>query len=409
MHRFDKGIGACRWLLAAVFFCLVLLVLSLGVAGWKNGGYKGAQHGGIYHNYDYNVDYGTHDWLADFAVEKLISNPVLAAKWYDVEGNFFWTADRIKAYLHGTYGPDSDKVYHYTRYLQLIEGENDWWSHVITFNDYKAITFSGAADKATICGKAAVYVLQDGDCLTAAFLMGEMAHYIGDMSSYGNVYHDDLRDTGNRPINWNKVMTAFDRQVLIRTSGYKWFKNPAAGISGAWTSVFDTNDRTSVFWVDSLPLLIPYFGLDPGQFARMLAYNTYWGSDIPGLIGSYDWDWMCDALFQDNLYQSKYWPVDDIWHTTWTGTSYLFFAKLEEILNYGIKYIASALNWVVDNAGAWECKASGAESNPEVYANRYLSLLSMDLFIKVASFTGIYGTVFAITFSASKLEDYILA
>jgi len=414
LRKYSRVVGKYRLLLLLAFSSLLFLMLVSGVAAWKNGKSVGlcgySQHTGTWHNYKYNVDYGTHDWLADFAVERTLKNPVLVNKWKDSEGNPFWVGENWRVYLHGTYGPDEARVIHYTRYNQLIKGEGDKRAHRIMFNDNKDIVYSAPADQARLCGKAAVYALQDGDCRTAAFFMGEMAHYIGDMCSIGNVYHRDYSASSDRPSEWKSVMDSLDYNTLVRTMGSHWYKDPSQGVTGAWTRTFEPNDRTTIFWIEN-GLFVPYVGLDPGQLARGLAYNTYCGANYH-TMGTYDWNWMWDALSTEKMKEGGKWPLDETWHTTWDKAEipYLFFSRLEESLNFGIKYIASALNWVIDTAGGnWECKSNPYDPDVDASMARYLNIMLKDSFLRVFSFTGIYGTLFAISFSTVKLEQYKFA
>ncbi|MBD3211286.1 MAG: hypothetical protein GF311_01665 [Candidatus Lokiarchaeota archaeon] len=173
-----------------VFFASFGLIFSIQtVEGWSNG--MDVPRGG-WTSYTYSkAHYGTHDWIADFALEKIIDlDLTLAAKWYDGNGIWFWTDDRIRIYLYATQGPDNGEIFYINRHGQRIDGENDKRSnHHINFDGTPdpstgKVIDGAAGHKAADMALNAILAFRDGDCGLAAFYLGEMTHYIADVSNF---------------------------------------------------------------------------------------------------------------------------------------------------------------------------------------------------------------------------------
>jgi len=383
---------SCRsWFLIAVSLFLFSFAFPCFVqeaSAWKNL-HPDATPCYSWGGYDYDQHYGTHDWIADFAVDAIVDNPLLAVKWVDTNNNFFWSSKNIKIFLYATYGPDSSDVRFKTRHNQIIRGEGDLNSHHVTFDsDTKERTGSWAADKADACALAAIYAFEDGDCGTAAFFLGEMAHYISDMSCFFHV-----KKAGGM----NTIHTNYERRVLDRTLGRNIFLDQDSFVS---------SQREWFFVVDDFRTL--YSFKTPGELATIMAYDTFFDSyQISGDVGIYDYYFMLECTDEDR-HLSKYWPEDNSWKE-WSSdpgasTPYNFIKRTEELLNHAITCVASALNWVIDQVQGFTCKPSGTDgaSIDELYLSFAADLL-FDGFFKVMTFIGVYASVYAIPLtSASK-------
>jgi len=72
-------------------------------------------------------------------------------------------------------------------------------------------------------------------------------------------------------------------------------------------------------------------------------------------------------------------------------------------LNRAITYVASALNWVIDQVHGFTCKPSGDDVNADEIFSSLAADLLFDGFFKVMTFIGVYASVYAIPLtSASK-------
>ncbi|MBA7602217.1 hypothetical protein ES703_09303 [subsurface metagenome] len=387
---------SCRsWFLIAISLFLFSFAFPCFVQeayAWKNFDTNAAPYyARSWGEYNYDLDYGTHDWIADFAVDTIVSNPLLAVKWIDTNGNAFWSSRNKRIFLYATYGPDCSDVWFRTRHNQIIHGQGDQTHHHITFNkDTMERTGSWAADKADAFALAAIYALADGDCGTAAFFLGEMAHYISDMSCFFHVKRDG---------SLSNLHNLYEQRVLDRTLGRNNFLNQRS---------FLYSHREWFFDVDDLRTL--YSFRTPGELATCMAYDAYFGTRVFGQRDQFwDYDFMktCCVDIRYQLHRYEFWPEDKTWKE-WDSnpgeyTPYNFIKRTEELLNHAITCVASALNWVVDQVQGFTCKPRGDEASADELYLSFAADLLFDGFFKVMTFIGVYASVYAIPLtSASK-------
>lgn len=144
---------------ASALLC-VLLIVSFGaavVSGWSNGGYSADPN---------NPDYGTHDWIAEHALEWLPTQ----------ERQFFM--DNLASYLYGTELPDN---------WQAPDGIGDTTKHHIYFFANGSVQDDAAAVRAREEYMNAVNFFNAGNLDEAAKRLGMVAHYITDMAVFGHV------------------------------------------------------------------------------------------------------------------------------------------------------------------------------------------------------------------------------
>jgi len=118
--------------------------------------------------------YATHDWIADQAVT-LIPQEERA-----------WLGPHRAAYLIGTEAPDNRNIaaacgMPHRGYDDRSQGHSVEWSA-----DWSTMIHDRAAVRAREEYQKAVVAYQDGKPKAAAFYLGAMAHYIGDVSQYGH-------------------------------------------------------------------------------------------------------------------------------------------------------------------------------------------------------------------------------
>jgi len=145
--------------------CLALLVVFFiafstcrsNVFAWSNGGYSSDP---------FNPDYGTHDWIAQHALDWLPSDE----KQYIL--------DNIALYLYGTELPDNG---------QAIDGIGDTAKHHIYYSSSGLLVDDSAATRASAEYSNTLNLLKSGNYEGAAKSAGIMTHYIADMAVFGHV------------------------------------------------------------------------------------------------------------------------------------------------------------------------------------------------------------------------------
>ena len=156
MFRLEGGILKRFFFLLVVSF-LVFSVLTMGVAAWSNGGYSDDPS---------NPDYGTHDWIAEHALDWLPSDE----KEY-IENN-------LTLYLYGTELPDN---------YQAEDGIGDAFNHHLYYFSDGTLQGSPIAVRASAEYDLALNYLRENDFENATKHAGIMAHYITDVAVFGHV------------------------------------------------------------------------------------------------------------------------------------------------------------------------------------------------------------------------------
>lgn len=130
------------------------------------------------------VPYGTHDWIADQAVELL------------PDAERAWLLPHRAIYLVGTEAPDHKLIplscgVPHRGYDDRSAGHSVEWNAAVTemVNDCPAVRAEQEYSKAKIA-------FEQGKSAHAAFFLGAMAHYIGDCAQYGHNYREE-KNHGN--------------------------------------------------------------------------------------------------------------------------------------------------------------------------------------------------------------------
>jgi parallel beta-helix repeat protein len=143
-----------------IVLTLVLLVMLYNasnvrlVAGWSNGGYSSDPEHPLY---------GTHDWIAEHALD-----------WLPLEEKQY-IQNNLVAYLYGTEMPDNP------------EAIGDTVNHHIYFWSNGSLQDDASAVRAREEYINALDFLRSGDFLNAAKTAGIMSHYIVDVTAFGHV------------------------------------------------------------------------------------------------------------------------------------------------------------------------------------------------------------------------------
>ena len=213
-----------------VFFLFMSLILSSVQPAlcWSNGGYSdnAAQ-----------PKYGTHDWIAQHALD-----------WLPTEEKKYIT-DNLASYLYGTELPDNS---------QSVDGIGDTSKHHIYFNINGSVQDNAAAQRASDEYQKALNYLKNKDYPDAAKTAGIMTHYIADVAVFGHVmgsktpwgtevHHSDYETyvddrTGNYDSSFNSYLH-FDG-ALTTTSAFYAAKNIA------YDTTFGGSGGLTCVWMD---------------------------------------------------------------------------------------------------------------------------------------------------------------
>ena len=209
---------------------LVSLFLNAGLAyGWSNGGYSTDPTHPIY---------GTHDWIAQHALD-----------WLPTQEKQY-IQDNLALYLYGTELPDNGGV---------PDGIGDTTKHHVYYSASGAVTDDASAQRAKAEYNIALSDLKAQDYADAAKTVGTMTHYIADLAVFGHVmgastpwgtevHHSDYEDhvltqTSSYSSSFTSCLS-FDG-FLSTTSAYD------AALNVAYDTTFDGSNHLTCIWMDT--------------------------------------------------------------------------------------------------------------------------------------------------------------
>jgi hypothetical protein len=220
------------------FSATVLVILLIGLQniaangktakGWSNGGYSPDPQ---------NPVYGTHDWIAQHALDWLPTRE----KQYIL--------DNLVAYLYGTELPDNGGA---------PDGIGDTAKHHVYFRSSGNLQDDASALRAETEFTTAESYIMSSNYALAAKTLGIMSHYIVDVSVFGHVmgsgtdwgaetHHSDYEDYANdRTDNYTDTFNtylAFDGS-LEAISAYN------ASYKVAYDTTFDVDGDLTCVWMD---------------------------------------------------------------------------------------------------------------------------------------------------------------
>ncbi|MEM3356503.1 MAG: zinc dependent phospholipase C family protein [Candidatus Bathyarchaeia archaeon] len=173
------------------------------VFGWSNGGYSDDPS---------NPDYGTHDWIAEHALDYL-----------PLEEKQF-ILDNLAVYLYGTELPDNS---------QAPDGIGDTGKHHVYYFANSSLQEDDAAVRAEEEYEAAVAFVKAGDVVNAAKRLGVMSHYIADVAVFAHVMGSET-DWGSE----NKTLhSSYENYVNTRTNSYTDEFNSFLSFDGELTEI----------------------------------------------------------------------------------------------------------------------------------------------------------------------------
>jgi hypothetical protein len=248
-----------------VTFSLLSPLFIAAAAGWSNGGYSANPA---------NPDYGTHDWIADHALDWL------------PQPEKQLLLDNKALYLYGTELPDNG---------QAPDGIGDTTKHHVYFHSGGSPQDDSAAVRARDEYMKAVNALNAGNLSDAAKELGIVTHYIADMAVYAHVM---AASTAWREEHHH---SDYEDYVDTRTNSYQDTFNNYLEFDGDLTSKTAYNATLG------------------------LAYNSTFGDDgtltCVWMDENYNWS---DATFRDRAGESLNLAVNavaDVLHTFWVQNS----------------------------------------------------------------------------------------
>ncbi|HLN44239.1 MAG TPA: zinc dependent phospholipase C family protein [Candidatus Sulfotelmatobacter sp.] len=223
-----------NWVKRLLIISIIMLVITsmfliAEVKGWSNGGFSANPA---------TPDYGTHDWIAERALD-----------WLPVEEKQ-WLIDNKAAYLYGTELPDNN---------QAIDGIGDTTKHHVYYYPNGSVQDDVGAVRAKDEYTKALVALEMGNFSDAAKELGIMMHYISDMAVYGHVmgshtfwgeelHHSDYENyIDTRTNSYQDIFNnflVFDGNLTVITA-YE------AALKLAYDSTFDGNSNLTCVWMDT--------------------------------------------------------------------------------------------------------------------------------------------------------------
>jgi hypothetical protein len=204
------------------------IVGSAEVSGWSNGGYSADPN---------NPDYGTHDWIAEHALD-----------WLPPEEKQF-LLDHKAAYLYGTELPDNG---------QAADGIGDTTKHHVYYFSDGSVHDDVAADRAEEEYAKAVAAYTAGNSSEAAKQLGIVTHYIADMGVFGHVmgastawgaetHHSDYESYVQTRT--NSYVDDFD-SFLVFDGSLSTLSAYDAVVTLANDTTFDADGQYTCVWMD---------------------------------------------------------------------------------------------------------------------------------------------------------------
>lgn len=217
-----------KLLSALVLLLLFSPVFTARTHGWSNGGYSSDPS---------QPDYGTHDWIAQHALDWLPPDE----KAY-LENN-------LAAYLYGTELPDNGLA---------SDGIGDTTKHHVYYFSDETVQDDSSAMRASEEYDLALSYLEASDFVDAAKHVGIMAHYIVDLTVFGHVmgsgttwgtehHHSDYESYVNTRTNsyeddFNSYLTSPGDLTIL--TAYD------AAMNLAYDTTFDVDGGFTCVWMD---------------------------------------------------------------------------------------------------------------------------------------------------------------
>lgn len=198
-------------------------------SAWSNGGYSTDQ---------FAPEYGTHDWIAQHAVDWLPAQ----------EKQFF--IDNLASYLYGTELPDNRNT---------PEGVGDTTKHHIYFYANHTLQDDASANRAAEEYTKARQLFEAENYSGAAVHLGMMTHYISDMAVFGHTMGTTtMWDAEKHHNDYESYVLTRTRSYISEFDGYLSYDGNLeitsaydAALMVAYDTTFDPKGIQSCVWMDT--------------------------------------------------------------------------------------------------------------------------------------------------------------
>lgn len=219
----------------ACLFIIALLsawfMTSAEVSGWSNGGYSADPA---------NPDYGTHDWIAEHALDWL----PLAEKQFLVNNK--------ASYLYGTELPDNN---------QAPDGVGDTAKHHVYYFANGTLQDAASAVRAQEEYANAVSFYNAGNLSEAAKRLGMVTHYIADLAVFGHVMGastDWGAESESNHSNYESYVQTRTNSYVDDFNSFLVFDGSLSALSAydaaltlAYDTTFDVDGDLTCVWIDT--------------------------------------------------------------------------------------------------------------------------------------------------------------
>ncbi|MHA1522579.1 MAG: hypothetical protein ACTSRK_20615, partial [Promethearchaeota archaeon] len=293
-----------RKITSSITFTLLLIFIiaapsNFSVVAWNNGSYAYDPQ-----DYDYETDYGTHDWIADATLDYLLNHNATHWNWLDTRREIFYV---------GTEAPDNSGIDIVLDGVS-VAGIGDVVLHHIYF--YENGNVVADEDDSAIRAKemgdlAETYILAEKWDL-AAYYLGAMTHYIADMSLYSQVAENNVDP---HYLNFDEHQTTVKGYVNTRTN-----------------EVGDTEEFIRLNLSPSILAITPY------NAAIYCAWDTYM-DPTPTTSEAHGAVWLHENFFSGWVLTTELRDAE----TNVTMTEY--YDRIEENLNMAIESCIGAMRY----------------------------------------------------------------
>lgn len=395
------------WVVLIISVQFLALVSGLtNTNAWKNGVTPSGNVTEAYlSSWRVKGHYGTHDWIAESALIAVKQDGVAWNKWKDKDGLNFWTERRTVIFLIGTEEPDMDfNQLTITLNGKLLKGHKTAGRHHIRFREtwppayYMSIANADIMNQLNEYKNLAEQALRDGKCDLAAFYMGCVAHFIGDLSNFFHTIGTvDIRKNWGwswynpHPPMWHAYDNEYTHRYMI--------SRLHESLEGSVLLETKIRVKNGFFTYPENFDVSPGGVKNPLEIAIVTAFNTRWDTEAnidqalnpleSGILeGKCNAQWMFHHTYTINLAQKVYFYKNIRSQTDVEGIMYR--NRLQKSLTEGVKAVAGTLDYfgqLWNTETSKTCIGCITEKPPEdsmKFSNKMMIGVSIFIFMGIA-------------------------
>ncbi len=287
-----------------VFFLMLLIMGCLFTMIPFSRGFSNGSYADNHISYDFDTDFGTHDWIALNAINFLRSQ----------SDSYDWLYERLEIVLLGTEAPDNAGVSDILN-GETVEGFGDTSSHHNYYKEDGTYIYgeNDSSIRAKEMGGNATYYFLEGKLDLAAFFIGAMTHYISDLAVFCHVARNNVDPYPLTDFDDNH--SQYESYIRSRTNNYE--------------NLFEFFSLRS----------FSYGSKSPDETSKSLGWDTYRDPN-PSEGTVRDAKWMHDNFFAD-------WAQSTASRATESDPiKVMYYDRVEESLNNAIQACIYAINRV---------------------------------------------------------------